>query len=222
VAVARLTNLEADLRALGVIPVVALDRVEDALPLVDALSEGGLACAEITFRTAAAAGAIALVRAHRPEVLVGAGTILTTAQADAAIEAGAAFLVAPGFNAVVVDHALARAIPIIPGVCTPSEIEHALAREIWLLKLFPAGPIGGIPYLKALTGPYPMVRFVPTGGVTIANLAEYLAVPTVVACGGSWLAKADLVRAGDFDAIAALAGDAVAVARGVRGVEVGA
>lgn len=209
-------NLEDDLRNLGVVPVVALDRVEDALPLVDALAAGGLPSAEITFRTAAAAAAIALVRAHRPEILIGAGTILTTAQADAAIEAGAFFLVAPGFNPAVVEHSLVRGIPMVPGVCTPSEIEQALARDIHLVKLFPAGTIGGVPYLKALAGPYPMVRYVPTGGITIANLAEYLAVPQVVACGGTWLARADMIRAGNFDAIAQLARDAVEVVRDAR------
>jgi 2-dehydro-3-deoxyphosphogluconate aldolase/(4S)-4-hydroxy-2-oxoglutarate aldolase len=210
-------NLEADLRSIGIIPVVALDRAEDALPLVDALSGGGLACAEITFRTAAAAAAIGAVRLHRPDVLVGAGTILTTAQADAAIEAGASFLVAPGFNPVVVRHSLARGIPIVPGVCTPSEIEQALALDITLLKLFPAGPIGGVPYIKALTGPYPMVRFVPTGGITIGNVAEYLAVPQVVACGGTWLARADMILAGDFAGVEALARDAVVAVRAARG-----
>lgn len=209
-------SLEDNLCALGVVPVVALDRVEDALPLVDALAAGGLACAEITFRTAAAAAAIALVREHRPEILIGAGTILTTDQADAAIGAGASFLVAPGFNPVVVEHSLAHGIPIIPGVCTPSEIEQALARDLHLVKLFPAGPVGGVPYLKALAGPYPMVRYVPTGGITIANLAEYLAVPQVVACGGTWLARADMIRAGNFDAIAQLARDAVEVVRDAR------
>ena len=210
-------SLEADLRALGVVPVVALDRVEDALPLVDALAHGGLECAEITFRTAAAAAAIALVRERRPGILVGAGTILTIAQADAAIEAGASFLVAPGFNSAVVEHSLTRGIPIVPGVCTPSEIEQALARDIHLVKLFPAGPIGGVPYIKALTGPYPMVRFVPTGGITIGNVAEYLAVPQVVACGGTWLARADMILAGDFAGVEALARDAVAAVRAARG-----
>lgn len=210
-------NLEADLRATGIVPVVALDRAEDALPLVDALSAGGLACAEITFRTAAAAAAIGAVRKHRPGVLVGAGTILTIAQADAAIEAGASFLVAPGFNPVVVRHSLARGIPIVPGVCTPSEIEQALALELTLLKFFPAGPIGGVPYIKALTGPYPMVRFVPTGGITIGNVGEFLAVPQVVACGGTWLTRADMILAGDFAGVEALAREAVKAVLEARG-----
>jgi len=210
-------TLEADLRAVGIIPVVALDRAEDALPLVDALSAGGLACAEITFRTAAAAVAIGTIRTHRPGVLVGAGTILTTAQADAAIEAGASFLVAPGFNPVVVRHSLARGIPIVPGVCTPSEIEQALGFELTLLKLFPAGPIGGPAYIKALTGPYPTVRFVPTGGITIANMGEYLAIKQVVACGGTWLTRAEMIGAGDFPGVEALAHEAVSAVREARG-----
>ncbi len=210
-------NLETDLRAVGIIPVVALDRAEDALPLVDALSGGGLGCVEITFRTPAAAAAIGAVRLHRPGVLVGAGTILTTAQADAAIEAGASFLVAPGFNPVVVRHSLSRGIPIVPGVCTPSEIDQALALDMTLLKFFPAGPIGGVAYIKALIGPYPMVRFVPTGGITIANLGEFLAVPQVVACGGTWLTRADMILAGDFAGVEALARDAVAAVLAARG-----
>ena len=215
-------NLEAELRAVGVIPVVALDRAEDALPLVDALSVGGLACAEITFRTSSAAAAIAAVRAERPGVLVGAGTILTIAQADAAIEAGASFLVAPGFNPAVVRHSLDRGIPIVPGVCTPSEIELALGFELTLLKLFPAGPIGGPAYIKALTGPYPMVRFVPTGGITIGNLGDYLAIKAVVACGGTWLTRADMIRAGDFAGVEALAREAVTAVLAARGGVAGA
>ena len=210
-------NLEADLRAVGIIPVVALDRAEDALPLVDALSGGGLGCVEITFRTPAAAAAIGAVRLHRPGILVGAGTILTTAQADAAIEAGASFLVAPGFNPGVVRHSLARGIPIVPGVCTPSEIEQALALDMTLLKFFPAGPIGGVAYIKALTGPYPMVRFMPTGGITIGNVGEFLAVPQVVACGGTWLTRPDMILAGDFAGVEALARDAVAAVLAARG-----
>lgn len=210
-------TLEADLRAVGIIPVVALDRAEDALPLVDALSAGGLACAEITFRTAAAAAAIGAIRAHRPGVLVGAGTILTIAQADAAIEAGASFLVAPGFNPAVVRHSLERGMPIVPGVCTPSEIERALGFELTLLKLFPAGPIGGPAYIKALTGPYPMVRFVPTGGITIGNVGEYLAIKQVVACGGTWLTRAETILAGDFAGVEALAREAVTAVRKARG-----
>ena len=210
-------TLEADLRSVGIIPVVALDRAEDALPLVDALSAGGLPCAEITFRTAAAAAAIGAIRAHRPGVLIGAGTILTIAQADAAIEAGASFLVAPGFNPVVVRHSLDRGMPIVPGVCTPSEIEQALGFELTLLKLFPAGPIGGPAYIKALTGPYPMVRFVPTGGITIANMGEYLAIQQVAACGGTWLTRAEMIRAGDFAGVQALASEAVSAVRDARG-----
>jgi 2-dehydro-3-deoxyphosphogluconate aldolase / (4S)-4-hydroxy-2-oxoglutarate aldolase len=210
-------NLEADLRAVGIIPVVALDRADDALPLVDALSAGGLACAEITFRTAAAAASIGAIRAHRPGILVGAGTILTIAQADAAIAAGASFLVAPGFNPTIVRHSLDRGLPIVPGVCTPSEIEQALGFELTLLKLFPAGPIGGPAYIKALTGPYPMVRFVPTGGITIGNLGDYLAIEQVVACGGTWLTRAEMIRAGDFAGVEALAREAVSAVLEARG-----
>lgn len=209
-------EFEARLRAIGVVPVVALTRVGDAIPLAEALLAAGLPCAEITFRTEAAAAAIEAVRRRFPDMLVGAGTVLTTAQADAASGAGAQFVVTPGFNPVVVDHCIAHGMPITPGVVTPSEIEQAYSRDLRLVKFFPAGPMGGIPYLKAVAGPYPMMRFLPTGGVTIENLPDYLALSTVTACGGTWLCKADLLDRGDFGMIEQLAREAVAVVRRVR------
>jgi len=209
-------DLEIALRAIGVVPVAALARPSDAVPMAEALIAGGLPCAEITFRTDAAAAAISAVRGRLPDLLVGAGTVLTTAQADAAIEAGALFIVTPGFNPAVVDHCLARGVPIAPGVATPSEIEQAFSRGLRLVKLFPAGPLGGVAYLKAVAGPYPMMRFLPTGGITVDNLPEYLALDTVTACGGTWLCTPDLLAKGDFGAIEQLARDAVAVARRVR------
>ena len=147
---------------------------------------------------------------------MGAGTVLTVDQADAAIAAGAMFIVTPGFNPAVVDHCLSQGMPITPGIVTPSEIEQALARDLRLVKFFPAGAMGGVPYLRAVTGPYPMMRFVPTGGVTIENLADYLAVPTVAACGGTWLCRPDALARGDFAGIEHLAREAVAVVHGVR------
>ncbi len=209
-------DLEAALRAIGVVPVAALARPSDAVPMAEALLAGGLPCVEITFRTDAAAAAISAVRSRFPDMLVGAGTVLTTAHADAAMEAGALFVVTPGFNPAVVDHCLARGVSIAPGVATPSEIEQALSRGLRLVKLFPAGPLGGIAYLKAVAGPYPMMRFLPTGGVTLENLPDYLALDTVTACGGTWLCRPDLLARGDFGAIEQLARDAVSVVSRVR------
>jgi 2-dehydro-3-deoxyphosphogluconate aldolase/(4S)-4-hydroxy-2-oxoglutarate aldolase len=209
-------DLETALRAVGVVPVAALARPSDAVPLAEALLAAGLGCVEITFRTDAAAESIDAVRHRLPEMLVGAGTVLTAAQADAAIDAGARFVVTPGFNPAVVDHCLARGMSIAPGVATPTEIEQAYSRGLRLVKLFPAGPLGGIPYLRAVSGPYPMMRFLPTGGVTIANLGDYLALGSVTACGGTWLCAPELVEKGAFDAIERLARDAVAVVSRVR------
>jgi 2-dehydro-3-deoxyphosphogluconate aldolase/(4S)-4-hydroxy-2-oxoglutarate aldolase len=209
-------DLETTLRGIGVVPVVALTLVSHAIPLAEALLAAGLPCVEITFRTDAAATAIEAVRSRFPEMLVGAGTVLTTAQADAAIGAGALFVVTPGFNPVVVDHCIARGMPITPGVATPSEIEQAYSRDLRLVKFFPAGAMGGVPYLKAVAGPYPMMRFLPTGGVTIDNLPDYLALKTVTACGGTWLCKSDLLEQRQFGAIRQFAREAVAVVRRVR------
>ena len=209
-------DLEGALRAIGIVPVAALARAGDAIPMAEALLAAGLPCVEITFRTDAAALAIEAARSRFPEMFVGAGTVLTIAQADAAIGAGAQFIVTPGFNPAVVDHCLARGVPIAPGVATPSEIEQAYSRDLRLVKLFPAGPMGGIPYLKAVAGPYPMMRFMPTGGVTIENLPDYLALMTVTACGGTWLCKPEAIGKGDFGMIEQLAREAVGVVRRVR------
>jgi len=204
-------DLTAALLAAGVVPVITLARPEQGVPVAEALLAGGLTCAEITFRSDAAAAAIEMIRSRVPALLVGAGTILTIAQADAAIAAGASFLVAPGFNPAIVDHVLGRGIPMLPGVCTPSEIEQALARGLHLVKFFPAAAMGGVAYLRALAGPYPMVRYVPTGGITAGDVAGYLALPSVVAVGGTWLAASDLVAAGAWETIRDLASDAAAI-----------
>lgn len=206
----------ARLGDLGLVPVVEVPSVDRAVPLGRALVAAGLPCAEITFRTAAAADAIRALRDACPDLLVGAGTILTTEQADAAIAAGASFLVAPGFNPRVVDHARARDVPMVPGVCTPSEIEGALAIHVEVMKFFPAEVAGGVAFLKAVAPVYPTVRFVPTGGIGPSNLADYLALPQVLACGGSWMVKKDLIAAGDFAAIERLAAEAVRLARSIR------
>ncbi len=209
-------DLTAALLDAGVVPVVTLARPEHGVPVAEALLAGGLTCVEITFRSDAAPAAIELIRSRVPALLVGAGTILTTAQADAAIAAGASFLVAPGFNPTVVDHVLSRGIPMLPGVCTPSEIEQALERGLRLVKFFPAAAMGGVGFLRALAGPYPMVRYVPTGGITPADVAGYLVLPSVVAVGGTWLAAGDLVAAGAWETIRGLAADAAAMVRRAR------
>jgi len=212
-------GLSEALYRLGVVPVVSVSRAEQATRLARALRAGGLACIEIAFRSDAAAAAIERVREELPDMLVGAGTVLTTAQADSAIAAGAKFVVAPGFNPAVVEHVRGRGVTMLPGVCTPSEVEQALARDIQLMKLFPAAPMGGVDLLRSLAGPYPMVRFVPTGGITPSDLAAYLALASVVAVGGTWLAKPETVRAGDWGEIERLAASASATVREVRGAD---
>ena len=203
----------AQLAARRVVPVVSLDDAADAVGLAGALAEGGLPLVEVTFRTDAAADAIARIRAERPDVLVGAGTVLDAATVDRAIEAGAEFLVAPGYSPAVVARAAERGVAMLPGAVTPTEIEMAIAAGIHVVKFFPAEAAGGVPYIKAIAAPYRGVRFVPTGGVTAANLAEYLALPAVVACGGTWIAPAEAIAAHRWDAIRAAAAEAVTIAK---------
>jgi 2-dehydro-3-deoxyphosphogluconate aldolase / (4S)-4-hydroxy-2-oxoglutarate aldolase len=195
------TDVAARLRAVRIVPVITIDDPANAVPLARALIDGGLPCAEITFRTAAAAEAIARITAEVPELLVGAGTVLTPSQAEAASEAGAQFIVAPGFSPNVVEHCQMRGIAVFPGVATPTEIEAALATGLRTLKFFPAEPLGGLAYLKAVAAPYVDVNFLPTGGINAANVASYLAFNRVVACGGSWMAPAEWIAAKQFDRI---------------------
>jgi 2-dehydro-3-deoxyphosphogluconate aldolase/(4S)-4-hydroxy-2-oxoglutarate aldolase len=211
-----LVNVPARLRQLGVIPVVSLDRVDSAIPLAEALLNGGLPCAEITFRTAAAEQAIRAISQAFPEILVGAGTVLSEDQAERAVHAGAKFIVAPGFSSVVVNFCQARNLPIFPGVCTPTDIMLALEAELTMLKFFPADAFGGLKTLKALSAPFPQVEFIPTGGISAANLAEYLGFKKVMACGGSWMAKSELINEGKFDEIKRLTEEAVALKRKLR------
>jgi 2-dehydro-3-deoxyphosphogluconate aldolase/(4S)-4-hydroxy-2-oxoglutarate aldolase len=188
------------LKELRVIPVVAVEKAADADPLADALIRGGLPCAEITFRTDAAAAAMKTMAA-RGEMLVGAGTVLTVDQVKIAMDAGAQFIVAPGFNPAVAGYCVDNDIAYTPGVCTPSDIEAALTFDLKLLKFFPAEAFGGLKTLKAMSGPYTAVEFIPTGGINPDNLYEYLTFAKVAACGGTWLAKAALISAGRFDDI---------------------
>lgn len=203
-------------REIGIVPVVSLPRLEYALPLAENLLAGGLPCAEITFRTAAAAEAMVQIRARFPEILLGAGTVLRTDQVETAINVGAQFIVSPGTNPDVVDLCLERGITIFPGVCTPTEIETALSKGVDVLKFFPAEPMGGVKFLQAICAPYKHVRFIPTGGIDPKNIGQYLALPQVIACGGSWMVKPDLFEAGDFAKVKYLAGEAVALVRDLR------
>jgi 2-dehydro-3-deoxyphosphogluconate aldolase/(4S)-4-hydroxy-2-oxoglutarate aldolase len=202
--------------AIGIVPVVSIPQPDDAVPLAQALLAGGLPCAEITFRTAAAAKSIELIRQHVPDLLVGAGTVLSTEQADIALSNGAEFIVAPGTNPAVVAHCVKRGVPIYPGVCTPSEIEMALSHGAEVLKFFPAEPAGGVNFLKAVCAPYHHVRFMPTGGIDLNNLGNYLAIKQVVACGGSWMVKTELIKAGAFEQIEQLAHEAISHVKVLR------
>ena len=204
------------IESVGIIPVVKLDDPKDALPLADALLRGGLPAAEITFRTSAAESAIKQISENRPEMLVGAGTVLTTDQADRAIAAGAKFIVTPGYNPRVVNHCVERGYPITPGCPTSSDIELALEQGLDVVKFFPAENLGGIKMIKALAAPYVGVRFMPTGGINASNVSEYLACDKVLACGGSWMVKADLISQGRFDKIEELTREAAEIIRNTR------
>ena len=196
------------LARLRLIPVIRLDRVADAKPLANALRRGGLPCAEITFRTPVAASALRTM-AQEADLLVGAGTVLREEQVAEAADNGAQFVVTPGCNPRIIEACLKRNLAVIPGVCTPTDIEVAQGWDLSTLKFFPAEAFGGCATLRALHGPYPHLRFIPTGGIRPENICEYLQLPFVMACGGSWMVPPRLLDAGDFEAIASLIGEAV-------------
>lgn len=198
-----------ELYRIGIVPVVALEYAADALPLGAALKKGGVSAIEVTFRTAAAADAIRLLTREMPELLVGAGTVITKEQADAAIEAGAKFIVSPGFQPELVSYVLSKGVPMCPGTATPGEMEQAMALGLSAVKFFPAEQNGGAPMLKALSAPYRDLLFMPTGGVKLENLRTYLALDQVFACGGTWLATKDDIKAKAFDQITARTREAV-------------
>lgn len=206
----------AQFQKLGVVPVVVLDDAKDAEALGKALCDGGLPCAEVTFRTAAAEESIRIMAEKFPDMLVGAGTVLTIEQVDKAVAAGAKFIVTPGLNPKVVQYCLDKKIPITPGVQTPSEIEQALEFGLDTVKFFPAEAAGGLNMIKALAGPYVTLKFMPTGGISTKNAPEYLAYDKILAVGGSWIAKKDLINAGKFDEIASIAREAVKMAQDAR------
>ena len=185
----------------GIVPVIAIDDADNAVPLAKALIDGGLPCAEVTFRTAAAKEAMSRIAKEYPSMLMGAGTVLSVEQVKTALDCGAKYIVSPGLNPKVVEYCVANNIPVFPGVATPSEVERAMELGLNVVKFFPAEGNGGLPYLKAIGGPYKQMRFIPTGGIDETNLLSYLKYSQIVACGGSWMVKQDLIAAKQFDEI---------------------
>ncbi len=210
-------DLKSRFEKIGIIPVVVLENAEDAHPLGEALMNGGLPAAEVTFRTAAAEESIRILAKDFPDMLVGAGTVLTCEQADKAIAAGAKFIVAPGFNPTVVKYCLEKGYPVTPGVQTPGEMEQAMELGLDFVKFFPAEPAGGLPMIKAVAAPYSNLRFMPTGGINKENVKDYLAYNKIVACGGTWMVKGDLIASGDFSAVEQLTREAAEVVHEIRG-----
>ena len=198
-----------EISKIGIVPVIALDDAKDARPLAEAMYKGGLHCAEVTFRTDAAEESIRIIAEEFPDMLVGAGTVLTTEQVDRAVNAGANFIVSPGLNPKVVSYCINKNIPVLPGTANPSDVETAIELGLEVVKFFPAEAAGGIKMIKAMSAPYGKMKFMPTGGITADNLKEYLDFNKIVACGGSWMVKKDLVAAGKFDEIETLTKEAV-------------
>ncbi|EJO2025006.1 bifunctional 4-hydroxy-2-oxoglutarate aldolase/2-dehydro-3-deoxy-phosphogluconate aldolase [Vibrio parahaemolyticus] len=206
-----MSSIKEQLKALKVIPVIAIDNAEDIIPLGKVLAENGLPAAEITFRSAAAEEAIRLLRETQPDMLIGAGTVLNREQAIAAKEAGATFIVSPGFNPNTVKACQEIGIDIVPGVNNPSTVEAALEMGLTTLKLFPAEASGGINMVKSLLAPYTDIELMPTGGINPANIKDYLAIPRVLACGGTWMVDKKLIEAGNWEELARLTREAVAL-----------
>ncbi len=197
------------LSKIGIVPVIKIEKSADASPLAKALIDGGLPCAEVTFRTSCAKEAISIISREYPDMLVGAGTVLTREQVDDAIEAGAKFIVSPGFNPEIVKYCQSKGCPIIPGINNPTGIEQALSLGLKTVKFFPAEQSGGLNMIKAMSAPYGNVTFMPTGGITPANVCDYLAFNKIVCCGGSWMVKPEMIANGDFEGITKLVREAV-------------
>ncbi len=202
--------------AFGIIPVVVLEDAKDAAPLAKALVEGGLSCAEVTFRTDTAEESIKIMTSEYPDMFVGAGTVLTIEQVDRAVAAGAKFIVSPGFDPEIVDYCLSKEISVFPGCITPSEVAQAVKRGLKAVKFFPAEQFGGVAAIKAIAAPYVGVKFMPTGGINAKNLESYLRCDKIVACGGSWMVKGDLIKEGKFNEIKAMTEEAVKLAAEIR------
>ncbi|MBQ1261121.1 MAG: bifunctional 4-hydroxy-2-oxoglutarate aldolase/2-dehydro-3-deoxy-phosphogluconate aldolase [Clostridia bacterium] len=216
-----MSNMNQRLYDIGLIPVIKIENAEDAVPLAKALIDGGLPAAEITFRTAQAAEAIKNITEAYPDMLVGAGTVLTTEQVDAAIAAGASFIVSPGLNPKVTSYCLSKGVPMLPGCSNPSDVECALELGLKTVKFFPAEAAGGLKMLKAMSAPYGQLTFMPTGGINADNLLEYLKFNKIIACGGSFMVKDELIKAKAWDEITALTKDAVMKMLGLEVVHVG-
>lgn len=210
-----------EISKIGIVPVIALDHVEDAAPLAKALCDGGLPCAEVTFRTAAAEESIRIMAEQFPEMLVGAGTVLTTEQVDRAVNAGAKFIVSPGLNPKVVKYCVEKRIPVTPGCSNPSDVEVAIELGLDVVKFFPAEAAGGLNMIKSMAAPYVNMKFMPTGGINAKNLTNYLDFNKIIACGGSWMVSKDLVAAKDWAGITALTKEAVSTMLGFKLLHVG-
>ena len=206
-----MNSLISQIEEKKLVPVVKLDRVEDAVPLAQALCDGGLPVAEVTFRTEAAYDSIKSMKRAFHDMIVGAGTVVNVEQAKKALDAGSSFIVSPGFSRPVVEFAIDHNVLVLPGTCTPTEIMAAMEYNLKIVKFFPAKQYGGLDTIKALAAPFPSVRFMPTGGISAANLLEYLAFPKIIACGGSWMVKDTYINEGRFDEIKNLTAEAVSL-----------
>ena len=202
---------------MGIVPVVVLNDVKNAVPLAQSLINGGLSCAEVTFRTEAAQQSIAEISKNFPQMFVGAGTVLTTEQVDRAVDAGAKFIVSPGFNPKVVEYCIKKGYPVTPGIMTPTELEMALEFGLDVVKFFPAENAGGLKMIKAMAAPYTKMKFMPTGGINPQNVREYLQCDKILACGGSWMVKGDLINSGNFAEIEKLTKEASQIVKEIRG-----
>ena len=209
-------TLEEQFYDYAVVPVVVLDDAEDAAPLAEALVKGGIPCAEVTFRTEAAEESIRIMSEKYPEMLVGAGTVLTTEQVDRAVAAGAKFIVSPGFDPEIVDYCMEKNIPVFPGCVSPSEVAQAVKRGLKVVKFFPAEQAGGLAMLKAMAAPYTMLKFMPTGGINTKKLKEYLGFFKILCCGGSWMVKGDMIKNKEFDKITEMTREATELAAAAR------
>lgn len=211
-----MSNLTDKIYSIGIVPVIALENVEDAVPLAKALCNGGLPIAEVTYRTACAHDAMVEMKKACPEMLIGAGTVLTKEQVDSAIDAGAEFIVSPGLNPEIVQYCQSKGVPMIPGTSCGSDIEKAMSLGLDTVKFFPAEPLGGIKMISALAAPYNKVRFMPTGGVNAKNINDYLSNPKIVACGGTWMIDKNAIKEKNFDKIEALTREAVSTMLQIR------
>ena len=206
-----------ELYKIGIVPVIAIDDAKDAEPLARALINGGLPAAEVTFRTEAAEEAIRIISEKFPEMIVGAGTVLNAEQADRAKAAGAKFIVSPGFNRANVEYIQSIGVPVVPGTASPGEVEQAMELGLDFVKFFPAEPAGGLPMIKAVSAPYTKLHFMTTGGINKENVRDYLKYNRIVACGGTWMVKGDLIASGNFEAIKTLTHEASDIVREIRG-----